>query len=191
MKDSSWIFGSMTFHACSCQISLEFVIGSSPEMKIIFLSEETALARTNRRYLLKYYGIYFVPEFVRFPAANFSKLFPYHKAPSLSHPRMCYNNFRYLHAERAHEVDKFYFTISVNIFCIIYHYYSFYVVMEFSLCFVLQRKLIRQLFFCSPKKKNRLAVYFTWFSSISMSNWRLLLKNEECQQIPKKINSPG
>lgn len=69
----------MTFHACSCQISLEFVIGSSSEMKIIFLSGETALARTNRRYLLKYYGMYFVPEFVRFPAANFSKLFPHHK----------------------------------------------------------------------------------------------------------------
>lgn len=82
----------------------------------MFLSGETALARTNRRYLLKYYGIYFMPEFVRFPAANFSKLPPHHKPPSLSHPRMCYNNFKYLQAETEHEADKFYFTKIINIF---------------------------------------------------------------------------
>lgn len=95
----------MTFHACSCQFSLEFVIGSSPKMTIIFLSGGTALARTNRRYLLKYYGTYSMPEFVRFPAVNFSKLSPHHKPPSLSHPRMCYNHFKYVHTER--EQEKF------------------------------------------------------------------------------------
>lgn len=57
-----------------------------------------------------------MPEFVRFPAANFSKLSPHHKLPSLSHPRMCYNDFKYLHAEREHEADKFYFTKIITIF---------------------------------------------------------------------------
>lgn len=82
----------MTFQAYRCQFPSPFVIGSSPEMKIGFLTGGTALARTNRRYLLKYYGMYIMPEFVRLPAANFSKLSPHHKPHSLYLPIMCYYN---------------------------------------------------------------------------------------------------
>lgn len=122
MKDSSWIFGSMTFHACSCQFSLQFVIGSSPEMKIIFLSGEAVLARTNRRYLLKCYDIYFMPEISRFPAADFSKLSLYHEPSALSHPRMGCNNIWM--QKKEHEAYSFYFTkkISFKIMIIIINF---------------------------------------------------------------------
>jgi len=126
-----------------------FVIGSSPEMKIIFLRGETALARTNRRYLLKYYGIYFLPEFVRFPAANFSKLSPHQKPPSLSHPRMCYNNLKYLHAESEHEVDTFY---KINIFK--YYYYSFYIYYSGVFILYYSSKEINKVFIDPQPKMN-------------------------------------